>query len=133
MVTRREASGVASPRSDGVVSPTRAVNRRAVRGTDVRGAEARSHSGAPEAPMRTVLCGLAEFERELIRARTGEGRKRAMARGVRFGRKPKLTRHQRREALARREAGEPLADIGRSYNLSHSTISRLRGEDARCD
>jgi DNA invertase Pin-like site-specific DNA recombinase len=83
--------------------------------------------------MLTVLGGLAEFERELIRARTGEGRKRAMARGVRFGRKPKLTRLQRREALARREAGEPLADIGRSYNVSHSTISRLRGEDARCD
>ncbi len=44
--------------------------------------------------MLTVLGGLAEFERELIRARTDEGRKRAMARGIRFGRKPKLTRHQ---------------------------------------
>jgi hypothetical protein len=47
--------------------------------------------------MLTVLGGLAEFERELIRSRTGEGRKRAMARGVRFGRPPKLT-HQRQEA-----------------------------------
>ena len=37
--------------------------------------------------MLTVLGGLAEFERELIRARTDEGRKRAQARGVRFGRK----------------------------------------------
>ena len=36
--------------------------------------------------MLTVLGGLAEFERELIRARTGEGRKRAQERGVRFGR-----------------------------------------------
>ncbi|WP_244470456.1 helix-turn-helix domain-containing protein [Microvirga vignae] len=34
--------------------------------------------------------------------------------------------HQRREALARREAGEPLTEIARSYNVSHSTISRLR-------
>src|SRR5437879_597178 len=75
--------------------------------------------------MLTVLGGLAEFERELIRARTGEGRKRAMANGVRFGRKPKLTRHQIAEALARREAGEALTDIGRSYNDSHSTIPRL--------
>src|SRR6266702_7240678 len=75
--------------------------------------------------MLTVLGGLAEFERELIKARTGEGRKRAMANGVRFGRKPKLTRHQIAEALARREAGEALTDIGRSYNVSHSTISRL--------
>jgi DNA invertase Pin-like site-specific DNA recombinase len=76
--------------------------------------------------MLTVLGGLAEFERELIRTRTGEGRERARARGVRLGRKPKLTAHQQREAIARRQAGEPLADIGRSYNVSHSTISRLR-------
>jgi DNA invertase Pin-like site-specific DNA recombinase len=75
--------------------------------------------------MLTVLGGLAEFERELIRVRTDEGRKRAMARGVRFGRKPKLTPHQVKEARARREAGEPLVEIGRSYNVSHSTISRL--------
>jgi DNA invertase Pin-like site-specific DNA recombinase len=75
--------------------------------------------------MLTVLGGLAEFERELIRARTDEGRKRALARGIRFGRKLKLTAHQRQEALAREAAGEALADIGRSYNVSHSTISRL--------
>lgn len=76
--------------------------------------------------MLTVLAGLAEFERELIRTRTGEGRERARARGVRMGRKPKLTAHQRREALARREGGEPLVDIARSYAVHHSTISRLR-------
>jgi DNA invertase Pin-like site-specific DNA recombinase len=75
--------------------------------------------------MVTVLGGLAEFERHLILARTTEGRKRAQARGVRFGRKPKLTVHQQREAIARREAGEALVDIARSYAVSHSTISRL--------
>jgi DNA invertase Pin-like site-specific DNA recombinase len=75
--------------------------------------------------MLTVLGGLAEFERELIRSRTGEGRERAKARGVVMGRKPKLTHHQRQEAVARREAGESLMDIGRSYAVSHSTISRL--------
>ena len=69
--------------------------------------------------MLTVLGGLAEFERELIRTRTGEGRERAKARGVILGRKPKLTSHQRREAIARREAGEVLTDIARSYNVSH--------------
>jgi len=42
-----------------------------------------------------------------------------------MGRKPKLTHHQRQEAIARREAGESLVDIGRSYNVNHSTISRL--------
>ena len=76
--------------------------------------------------MVTVLAGLAEFERELIRARTTEGRERARARGVRMGRKPKLTPHQRAEALARRDAGESLVDIARSYAVSHSTISRLQ-------
>jgi DNA invertase Pin-like site-specific DNA recombinase len=75
--------------------------------------------------MLTVLGGLAEFERSLILTRTGEGRARAMARGVRFGRKPKLTAHQVAEARKRREAGEALSDIGRSFNVSHSTISRL--------
>ena len=75
--------------------------------------------------MLTVLGGLAEFERSLILARTSEGRARAKARAVRFGRKLKLTLHQRQEAMARREAGEALAEIGRSYNVSHSTISRL--------
>jgi DNA invertase Pin-like site-specific DNA recombinase len=76
--------------------------------------------------MLTVLGGLAEFERELIRARTGEGRARAKEQGVKLGRKPKLTDHQRREAIARRETGEEtLADIGRSYNVSGWTIARL--------
>ena len=75
--------------------------------------------------MLTVLGGLAEFERELIRTRTGEGRERAKARGVILGRKPKLTSNQRREAVARREAGEVLTDIARSYNVSHSTTIDL--------
>jgi DNA invertase Pin-like site-specific DNA recombinase len=75
--------------------------------------------------MLTVLGGLAEFERSLILSRTSEGRTRAMARGVKFGRKPKLTPHQIAEAIRRRETGEALTDIGRSYNVSHSTISRL--------
>ncbi len=75
--------------------------------------------------MLTVLGGLAEFERHLILARRSEGRQRAQQRGVRFGRKPKLTAHQQQEALARRAAGEALVDIARSYAVSHSTISRL--------
>jgi DNA invertase Pin-like site-specific DNA recombinase len=76
--------------------------------------------------MLTVLGGLAEFERDLIRTRTGEGRERAKARGVRFVLKPKLTDYQKREAIRRRDRdGESVRDIARSYNVSHSTISRL--------
>jgi DNA invertase Pin-like site-specific DNA recombinase len=64
--------------------------------------------------MLTVLGGLAEFERSLILARAGEGRARAKARGIKFGRKSKLTPHQITEAKARRAAGEASAEIGRS-------------------
>jgi DNA invertase Pin-like site-specific DNA recombinase len=76
--------------------------------------------------MLTVLGGLAEFERELIRARTGEGRKRAQERGVKFGRPRKLTAHQRQEAIARLSAGETQADVARTYNVDATTIGRLQ-------
>lgn len=87
-----------------------------------------------------MLAAIAEFERELIRERphkhnrlrpysrrrrTGEGRKRAKANCVRFGRKPKLSGFQRKEALARRGAGETLGQIAWSYAVSVSVISRL--------
>jgi DNA invertase Pin-like site-specific DNA recombinase len=63
--------------------------------------------------MLTVLGGLAEFERELIRARTDDGRKRAKARGVKFGRPLKLTAHQRQEAIQRLAEGAVQATISR--------------------
>jgi DNA invertase Pin-like site-specific DNA recombinase len=75
--------------------------------------------------MLTVLGGLAEFERELIRARTDDGRTRAKARGVRFGRPVKLTAHQRKEAIQRLAEGAMQADLARSYGVSQATISRL--------
>src|SRR5262245_19277644 len=75
--------------------------------------------------MLTVLGGLAEFERELILARTGAGRVRAKAQGVRFGRPPSLTPHQRREAMERLAQGAAQAELARSYGVSQSTISRL--------
>jgi DNA invertase Pin-like site-specific DNA recombinase len=74
--------------------------------------------------MLTVLGGLAEFERHLILSRTAEGRSRAQASGVRFGRKPTLTPYQRAEALRRRALGETLTEIARSMNVSHMTIAR---------
>jgi DNA invertase Pin-like site-specific DNA recombinase len=77
----------------------------------------------------TVLAGIAEFERELIRERTGEGRARAMAAGVKFGRKPKLSDYQRAEAIRRRDAGETLTSIARSYAVDISMISRLKADN----
>jgi len=75
--------------------------------------------------MLTVLGGLAEFERHLILSRTEEGRNRAKARGIKFGREPKLTKHQCEEALARKRDGKTLTEIARSYNVSHTAICRL--------
>ena len=76
--------------------------------------------------MLTVLGGLAEFERELIRARTGEGRERAKERGQHMGRPPLLTAHQRQEAIKVLAAGAATqADLARQFNVSQSTISRL--------
>ena len=74
----------------------------------------------------TLLAAIAEFERELIKERTGEGRRRAMAEGkVKFGRPPKLSDFQRQEAIRRRGAGETLAAIAKSYAVDVSMISRL--------
>ena len=76
--------------------------------------------------MLTVLGGLAEFERELIKSRTKEGRDRAKARGVRLGRPSRLTHHQRQEILKRREAGEPLREIAATYNVHWTTIGKVK-------
>lgn len=75
--------------------------------------------------MLTVLGGLAEFERELIRVRTREGRARARVRGVKMGRRPKLTAHQRREVINRLSMGDAASDIAQTYNVSRWTIQRL--------
>jgi DNA invertase Pin-like site-specific DNA recombinase len=75
--------------------------------------------------MLTILGGLAEFERELIRTRTADGRARARARGVKFGRPSKLSAFQRQEALQRLARREPQADIARSYGVHQSAIYRL--------
>jgi DNA invertase Pin-like site-specific DNA recombinase len=80
--------------------------------------------------MMTVLAGLAEFERELIRARTSAGRDRAKARGVRFGRKPKLTAHQRAHALKMLDAGEPQSAVAKVVGVDQSTVSRLAARPA---
>jgi DNA invertase Pin-like site-specific DNA recombinase len=78
--------------------------------------------------MVTVLGGLAEFERHLILARTSEGRTRAKASGVKFGRKAKLSPHQQAEVIRRRQAGETLTALAKSYGVAHSMIYRLTAE-----
>jgi DNA invertase Pin-like site-specific DNA recombinase len=75
--------------------------------------------------MLSLPGGLAEFERDPIRARTGEGRERAKASGQSLGRKPKLTSCRQRDPIQRRDRGEPLGQHRPQLNVSPSTISRL--------
>lgn len=73
----------------------------------------------------TVLAGVAEFERSLIRQRTGEGRERAKSQGVRFGRPPALTPAQESEAvrLAEANGNRYAAEI---MGVSIATVERVR-------
>jgi DNA invertase Pin-like site-specific DNA recombinase len=73
-----------------------------------------------------ILGVAAKVERRRIAERTARGRADALAKGVKFGRRPSLTPHQQREAIKRRdEGGETLRSIARSYNVSAQTIGRL--------
>ena len=73
-----------------------------------------------------ILGVAAKLEHRRIKERTARGRADAKAKGVKFGRKPKLTPHQQREAIRRRDVdGETLRSVGRGYNVSPQTISRL--------
>jgi DNA invertase Pin-like site-specific DNA recombinase len=79
----------------------------------------------------TVLGGLAEFERELIRARTTEGRRRAVEAGVKLGRRSSLSSYQQAEVIKRRAEGESLTVLAKSYSVTHPTIIRaLRKHEA---
>jgi DNA invertase Pin-like site-specific DNA recombinase len=75
--------------------------------------------------MLTIVGGVAEYERELIRLRTAEGRALAIARGVQLGRPPKLNPAQQAEAIRRRLAGELLGVLAKDYNVNETTIARL--------
>jgi hypothetical protein len=75
--------------------------------------------------MLTILGGLGEFERSLIKARTDVGIKRAREAGIKFGRPSKLTKHQQEQALKLLDLGEPQSAVALLLNVDQSTISRL--------
>jgi DNA invertase Pin-like site-specific DNA recombinase len=74
-----------------------------------------------------LLSAMAEDERRRLLKRANDGRRAAKAKGVRFGRKPKLTDHQRTEARKRLDAGESFRSIARSMAVHHATIAKLAG------
>ena len=76
----------------------------------------------------TMLAGVAEFERELIRSRTSEGRQRAKARGVRFGREFKLSAEQRAAVRLAHANGMTVTQLAKTFEASRRTIRRCLGE-----
>jgi DNA invertase Pin-like site-specific DNA recombinase len=74
--------------------------------------------------MLTIMGGIAEFERGLIRKRCQDGIDRAKAKGKKFGRKPKLDDGERRRIADRFAKGETMAALALEYEVSEPTIWR---------
>jgi DNA invertase Pin-like site-specific DNA recombinase len=68
---------------------------------------------------------VAKWHRRRILENTAQGRARARARGVKFGRKPKMSQRERQDAVTRLEAGEPKAQVAEAFKVSGRTIDRL--------
>jgi DNA invertase Pin-like site-specific DNA recombinase len=75
--------------------------------------------------MMTIMGGIAEFERDLIRSRCEEGIERAKAKGTKFGRKAALDSSQRRKIADRFAKGESMAALAEEYDVSKPTIWRV--------
>lgn len=86
-------------------------------------ADTTSHTGKM---IMTVFAGIAEFERDLIRERTGAGRVAAKQRGVRFGRPEKMNEEQK--LLARRllQEDKSVSEVAKTFNVHKATIYRLQ-------
>lgn len=74
----------------------------------------------------TVFAGLSELERNLINERTDEGRTSAKKRGVKFGRKSKLTPHQQDQVRTMLQEGQSIRAIARHFNVGVATIDRIK-------
>ena len=81
----------------------------------------------------TIMGGMAEFERKLIRARCDDGIKRAKARGTVFGRKPALDHGERRKIAERYAAGETMQQLATEYEVGVGTIHRALTVAPRCN
>jgi DNA invertase Pin-like site-specific DNA recombinase len=85
-------------------------------------ADTTSHSGKM---IMTIFAGIEEFERDLIRERTGAGREAAKKRGVRFGRPRKLASDQQELAQRLVSEGKSVREIASVFNVHPATIYRL--------
>ena len=73
----------------------------------------------------TVFAGLAEFERDLIRERTGIGRKAAIESGVRFGRPSKISAEQKKLAQRLLREGQSIRQVADLFGVHFTTLYRV--------
>ena len=73
----------------------------------------------------TIFAGIAEFERDLIRERTGAGRADAHKRGVRFGRPKKMNEDQRKLAARLLQEGKSVREVARTFSVHPATLYRM--------
>lgn len=90
-------------------------------------ADTTTHAGKM---IMTIFAGIAEFERDLIRERTGAGRVDALKRGVRFGRPKKMNADQ--QALAHRllQEGRSVREVARTFSVHPATLYRIMKSEA---
>src|ERR1017187_9249816 len=85
-------------------------------------ADTTTHAGKM---IMTIFAGIAEFERDLIRERTGAGRADAQKRGVRFGRPKKMNAEQRSLAQRLLKEGKSIRDVARTFSVHPATLYRI--------
>jgi DNA invertase Pin-like site-specific DNA recombinase len=81
--------------------------------------------------MVTIMGGIADFERKLIRSRCEEGIERAKRKGTKFGRRDRLDAGKKRMIAERYAKGETLEQLAEEYECGVATVWRaLRPFDA---
>jgi DNA invertase Pin-like site-specific DNA recombinase len=85
-------------------------------------ADTTTHAGKM---IMTIFAGIAEFERDLIRERTGAGRADAHKRGVRFGRPKKMNEDQAKLAKRLLKEGKSVREVARTFSVHPATLYRI--------
>ena len=78
--------------------------------------------------LTTILAAVAQAERERILERTNEGRRAAMQRGVKMGRKPSISQADRKRAVKMVGDGIPKAAVAKELGFSRQKLYDILGE-----
>ena len=105
------------------------VNKLLEKGVKIRTLDGRLDTTVmPEEIIRLIVGVMgyaAEMELKNIKRRTAEGRKVALSRGVKMGRKRSFTQHQEEEIKSMRKSERGYGSIAKSLGMSKSTVQRF--------